>query len=98
VKNCNPPVCPERIRLSGRVVNSTKIAPDGLLTTAAVMGETMEQLFGSLDKDERLVLELSLQGDTTREVSERFGRAERTVRLLRERIRHRLERMYRDNA
>jgi RNA polymerase sigma-70 factor, ECF subfamily len=65
---------------------------------AAVMAETVEQLLASLDKDERPVLELSLQGYTTREVSERLGRAERTVRLLRERVRHRLERMHRDNA
>jgi RNA polymerase sigma-70 factor (ECF subfamily) len=60
---------------------------------AAVLGETVEQLFAGLDEDERPVLELSLQGYTTREISERLGRAERTVRLLREGIRHRLERM-----
>jgi RNA polymerase sigma-70 factor (ECF subfamily) len=60
---------------------------------AAVLSETVEQLFARLDEQERLVLELSLQGYTTREISERLGRAERTVRLLRERFRHRLERM-----
>jgi RNA polymerase sigma-70 factor (ECF subfamily) len=65
---------------------------------AAVMGETVDQLLASLDPDERPVLELSLQGYTTREVSEQLGRAERTVRLLRERVRHRLERMHRDTA
>jgi RNA polymerase sigma-70 factor (ECF subfamily) len=65
---------------------------------AAVMGETLEQLLAGLNKDDRPVLELSLQGYTTREVSERLGRAERTVRLVRERARHLLERMHRDNA
>jgi RNA polymerase sigma-70 factor (ECF subfamily) len=60
---------------------------------AAVLGETVDQLFAGLDEDERPVLELSLQGYTTRDISERLGRAERTVRLLREGIRHRLERM-----
>jgi RNA polymerase sigma-70 factor (ECF subfamily) len=60
---------------------------------AAVLGETVEQLFAGLDEQERPVLELSLQGYTTREISERLGRAERTVRLLREGVRHRLERM-----
>jgi RNA polymerase sigma-70 factor (ECF subfamily) len=60
---------------------------------AAVLNETVEQLFAGLDEDERPILELSLQGYTTREISERLGRAERTVRLLREGIRHRLERM-----
>jgi RNA polymerase sigma-70 factor (ECF subfamily) len=60
---------------------------------AAVLSETVAQLFAGLDEQERSVLELSLQGYTTREISERIGRAERTVRLLREGFRHRLERM-----
>jgi RNA polymerase sigma-70 factor (ECF subfamily) len=64
---------------------------------AAALSETVEQLFAALDEQERPVLELSLQGYTTREISERLGRAERTVRLLREGIRHRLERMQRDS-
>jgi RNA polymerase sigma-70 factor (ECF subfamily) len=63
---------------------------------AAVLSETVEQLLASLDEEERPILELSLQGHTTREISERLGRAERTVRLLREGIRHRLERMQRE--
>jgi RNA polymerase sigma-70 factor (ECF subfamily) len=62
---------------------------------AAVLSETVEQLFAGLDEQERAVLELSLQGYTTREISELLGRAERTVRLLREGIRHRLEGMQR---
>jgi RNA polymerase sigma-70 factor (ECF subfamily) len=65
---------------------------------AAVLNETVEQLFAGLDEDERPILELSLQGYTTREISERLGRAERTVRLLREGIRHRLERMQRSEG
>jgi len=60
---------------------------------AAVLAETVKQLFARLDEEERPVLELSLQGYTAREISERLGRAERTVRLLREGVRHRLERM-----
>jgi RNA polymerase sigma-70 factor (ECF subfamily) len=63
---------------------------------AAELSETVARLFAALDEDERPVLELSLQGYSTREVSERLGRAERTVRLLREGIRHRLERMQRE--
>jgi RNA polymerase sigma-70 factor (ECF subfamily) len=59
---------------------------------AAVLNETLEQLLASLHEDERPILELSLLGHTTREISERLGRAERTVRLVREGIRHRLER------
>ena len=64
---------------------------------AAVLSETVGQLLSSLDEEERPVLELSLQGYTTREISERLGRAERTVRLLREGVRHRLERMQRES-
>src|SRR5262249_3243376 len=64
---------------------------------AAVLSETVEQLFAGLDEEERPILELSLQGYTTREISDRLGRAERTVRLLREGVRHRLERMQRES-
>ncbi len=63
---------------------------------AAVLSETVKQLLAGLDEEERPVLELSLQGYSTREISERLGRAERTVRLLREGVRHRLERMQRE--
>jgi RNA polymerase sigma-70 factor (ECF subfamily) len=64
---------------------------------AAVLSETVEQLFAGLDEEERRILELSLQGYTTREISERVGRTERTVRRLREEVRHRLERMQRES-
>jgi RNA polymerase sigma-70 factor (ECF subfamily) len=63
---------------------------------AAVLAETVDQLLAGLDDDDRPVVELSLQGYTTREISERLGRAERTVRLVREYARHRLERMQRE--
>jgi RNA polymerase sigma-70 factor (ECF subfamily) len=64
---------------------------------ATVLSETVEQLFAGVDEEERPIVELSLQGYTTREISDRLGRAERTVRLLRERVRHRLERMQRES-
>ena len=38
-------------------------------------------------------LELSLQGYSTQEISEQLGRAERSVRRLRERVRKQLERL-----
>jgi RNA polymerase sigma-70 factor (ECF subfamily) len=60
---------------------------------AAVLSETVDQLLAGLDQEERPILELSLQGHTTREISDRLGRAERTVRLIRENVRRRLERM-----
>jgi RNA polymerase sigma-70 factor, ECF subfamily len=61
---------------------------------AAVLAETVESLFQAVDDpDERAILELSLQGFTASEISESLGRAERSVRRLRERVRKRLERM-----
>jgi RNA polymerase sigma-70 factor (ECF subfamily) len=61
---------------------------------AAMLAETVAQLFRGLDADEAPVVELSLQGYTAQEISERLGRAERSVRRLRERVRKRLERMH----
>jgi RNA polymerase sigma-70 factor (ECF subfamily) len=63
-----------------------------------VLRETVQQLFDSLNEDERPIVELSLQGYTTREISERLGRAERTVRFLRECVRKRLEGMQQDGS
>jgi RNA polymerase sigma-70 factor (ECF subfamily) len=61
---------------------------------AAVLAETVESLFRSIgDPDERAILEMSLQGHSAAEISERLGRAERSVRRLRERVRKKLERM-----
>ena len=60
---------------------------------AAVLAETVEQLLRGLDGDERPIVELSLQGYSTQEISERLGRAERSVRRLRERVRRQLERL-----
>jgi RNA polymerase sigma-70 factor, ECF subfamily len=65
---------------------------------AAELGETVERLFAGLDADERPILELSLQGYTTQEISRQLDQPERTVRRLRERIRHRLERMQRASS
>jgi RNA polymerase sigma-70 factor (ECF subfamily) len=62
---------------------------------SAVLSETVEQLLAGLDEEERPRLQMSLQGHTTREISEQLGRAERTVRLLRKGVRHQLERMQR---
>jgi RNA polymerase sigma-70 factor (ECF subfamily) len=58
---------------------------------AAVLTETVEDLLGRLQGDERAIVELSLQGFSTQEISEQMGRAERSVRRLRERIRKELE-------
>jgi RNA polymerase sigma-70 factor, ECF subfamily len=56
-----------------------------------ILAELVEELLSSFDADDRAVIELSLQGYGTLEVSERLGRAERTVRRLREKARTRLQ-------
>src|SRR5262249_4380790 len=60
---------------------------------AAVLAETVEHLLRDLDEDERPIVELSLQGYSTQEISERLGRAARWGRRLRGRVRVRLERL-----
>jgi RNA polymerase sigma-70 factor (ECF subfamily) len=59
---------------------------------AAVLAETVAGVLRELDTDERAVIELSLQGYSTTEISEQLGRAERSVRRLRERVRQQLQR------
>jgi RNA polymerase sigma-70 factor (ECF subfamily) len=65
---------------------------------AAVMVETVEGLLAKLPTGERPVIELSLQGYSTQEVSERLGRAERSVRRLRQRLKCQLEQLQIDNV
>ena len=58
---------------------------------AAVLAETVADLLQQLSGDERTIVELSLQGYSTEEISAETGRAERSVRRLRERVRKQLE-------
>jgi RNA polymerase sigma-70 factor (ECF subfamily) len=60
---------------------------------AMVLAEAVEDLLRGLDGDERRIVELSLQGYETAEISETLGRAERSVRRVRERVRRRLEQL-----
>jgi RNA polymerase sigma-70 factor (ECF subfamily) len=60
---------------------------------AAILTETVARLLGDLDEDERPIIDMSLQGYTAQEISKHLGRAERSVRRLRERVKKRLERM-----
>jgi RNA polymerase sigma-70 factor (ECF subfamily) len=59
---------------------------------AAALSEIVEAILGELTPTERPIIELSLQGYSTSEVSEQLGRAERSVRRVRERVKQRLER------
>jgi RNA polymerase sigma-70 factor (ECF subfamily) len=58
---------------------------------AAVLAETVQSMLAELTPAERPIIELSLQGYSTRDVCDRLGRAERSVRRVRERVRRRLE-------
>jgi RNA polymerase sigma-70 factor (ECF subfamily) len=58
---------------------------------AAVLAETVEQLFAALDAGSRRVLELSLQHYTPSEVSAEAGVSERTVYRVLERVKGRLQ-------
>jgi len=60
---------------------------------AAVLADTLEQVLRGLEQPERAIIELSLQGYSVLEISAQLGRAERTVRRVRELVRKRLERM-----
>jgi RNA polymerase sigma-70 factor (ECF subfamily) len=60
---------------------------------AAALAETVRELLAGLDANERAIVELSLQGATTEEVSGQLGFSQRTVRRVRERLKKRLERM-----
>jgi RNA polymerase sigma factor (sigma-70 family) len=85
----------------GREAN-TNAGPDGAVWPdpagreptpyeAALLTETVDRLLDSMDESERPVIELSLQGFSTLEISEQLNRSERTVRRIRERVRRRLE-------
>ena len=65
---------------------------------AAILAETVADLLQQLNSDERNIVELSLQGYSTQEISQQTGRAERSVRRLRERVRTCLERQQADAA
>jgi RNA polymerase sigma-70 factor (ECF subfamily) len=64
---------------------------------AALLAETVEQLFHGLDDDARRIVELALQGYKVPEISAQVGLAERTVYRVLERVRARLERWSADD-
>src|SRR5262249_43697973 len=59
---------------------------------AAVLTDTVELVMRRLEPRDRAILTCHLQGDSPAEISDRVGRARRTVRRTLERIRKALER------
>jgi RNA polymerase sigma-70 factor (ECF subfamily) len=69
--------------------------PDGAPgpVEAAILAETTEDLFRLLDLHDRPIVERILQGFTAEEIALRLDCSERTVRRVRRRAKHRLERL-----
>jgi RNA polymerase sigma-70 factor, ECF subfamily len=57
---------------------------------AAVLSETVEQLFAGLEASDRLIVELRLQGCDTTDICRQSGRSERSVYRVLERVKRRL--------
>jgi RNA polymerase sigma-70 factor (ECF subfamily) len=70
------------------------VDPEPTPEEALLLTETVEQVMRGLDADDREIVALSLQGYTVREISDQVGRAERTVRWVRQGVRKRLEKMH----
>ena len=60
---------------------------------AAILTETVETLFQTMTPDDRPIVEQILVGYTAEEIAERLDCSERTVRRVRQRAKHRLERL-----
>jgi RNA polymerase sigma factor (sigma-70 family) len=58
---------------------------------ALLLAETIAELLSGLSEGEQKIVELTLQGYSTQEISEQLGRAERSVRRIRERVRTHLK-------
>jgi len=67
------------------------LAPGPTPLEAAILAETVEQVFGGLKERERLIVELHLQGHEIAEIQAQVQRSEYTVRDVLTRVRKRLE-------
>jgi RNA polymerase sigma-70 factor (ECF subfamily) len=89
---------PAAAKAEGQVSGTEVLSREPTPLEAAILSETVEQLLAGLDEDERPIVELSLQGYTTQEISQMLARSERSVRRLRGRVRSRLERMQQEGS
>lgn len=81
----SPGDCPaEALALTGREPTPLE---------ALLLAETVEELLRAFEVEDRPIVELSLQGYTAAEISRELGRAVRTVRRVRKRIKRRLRQM-----
>ncbi len=66
------------------------VDPEPTPVEALVLTETVDDLLRAFDQDDQPIIQLSLQGYTTLEISAELQRAERTVRRVREQAKKRL--------
>jgi RNA polymerase sigma-70 factor, ECF subfamily len=74
-------------------VADVAIERDPTASEVLMLAETVERLMRALKPEDRVVIELSLQGYSVAEISDRLDLAERSVRRLRERAKRRLMRI-----
>lgn len=67
--------------------------PEPTPEEAVMLSETLENLLAGLELPEREIIALSLQGYTVAEIKDQLGRAERSVRRVRERFREKLDQL-----
>jgi RNA polymerase sigma factor (sigma-70 family) len=60
---------------------------------AAILAETVEQLFQGMSEDDRPIVAQILAGYTAEEVAQRLDCSERTVRRVRHRAKQRFQRL-----
>jgi RNA polymerase sigma-70 factor (ECF subfamily) len=77
--------------LSG--VSWEAIARDPTPSEAAMLTETLETVMSGLELEQRDMIQLSLQGYTVAEISDRVGYTTRTVQRLLERVRRQLQKL-----
>ena len=61
---------------------------------AAVLADTVNELFRGMDEPDRETVSMLLQGYTAQEVAASRSCSERTVRRVRSRVKERLKRLY----
>ena len=80
--------------ITGMDIRSVAAAPGPLPDEAVAIAEEFERLLGSLDKEDRRIVEFKLQELSNLEVADALGCSERTVRRHLNRLRDHLEQAF----
>jgi RNA polymerase sigma factor (sigma-70 family) len=71
-----------------------KVAPGPTPAEAAAFDDQFQQLLGSLDEEERQIIDLKLQDCTQEEIAQRLHCSDRTVRRILKRVQRRLSKVF----